>query len=105
MTDIFGMLNALNRPKLLIRAARCGQVDYNRTRDLRRLLKVNTPPSPGAAIIGLIAVEEVQEEKRQNGDAGYSIARHVDLLIAMMGEAQLLRTRLSAAALPQTSPR
>jgi hypothetical protein len=97
MNDIFGMLNALNRPKLLIRAARCGQVDYNRTRDLRRLLKVNTPPSPGAAIMRLMAEEEVQEDKRQTGDAGYSLARHVELLIAMMGEAHLLRARLSAA--------
>lgn len=96
MNDIFSLLKALNRPQLLIRAAQCGQVDYNRTRDLRRLLKVNTPPSPGAAIMSLMAHEEDLEEKRMTGDAGYSIARHVEVLIAMIGEARLLRAKLSA---------
>jgi hypothetical protein len=29
--------------------------------------------------------------RRRNADTGYSIIRHVDVMIAMLGEAQLLR--------------
>nr|WP_240794063.1 DUF6477 family protein [Pseudorhodobacter turbinis] len=36
------------------------------------------------------------EETRRRGDAGYSIARHVDLLIAMMAELRLLRNHAGA---------
>ena len=39
MTDFATMLSALRRPKILIRAARCGVVDYRRDRDLKRLLR------------------------------------------------------------------
>ena len=39
MTDLATMLNALRRPKILIRAARAGVVDYRRDRDLKRLLR------------------------------------------------------------------
>jgi len=40
-----------------------------------------------------MAVEGDMEEKRKTGDASYSIARHVELLIALMAEIQILRTR------------
>jgi len=38
MQDIMSMLNALHRPRLLIRAARAGAIEYNRDRHLQRLL-------------------------------------------------------------------
>ncbi|WP_457649539.1 DUF6477 family protein [Profundibacter sp.] len=90
MNDLTSMLKCLHRPRLLIRAARFGVAEYNRKRDLRRLLKVSVPPSPGRAIVRLMNEESLQEEKRKTGDAGYSITRHVSLLIALMGEARLL---------------
>ena len=89
MNDPVSMLKYIHRPRLLIRAARFGVTEYNRQRDLRRLLKVSTPPSPGQAIMQLMNEESLQEEKRKTGDAGYSITRHVSLLIALMGEARL----------------
>ncbi|MCK4712820.1 MAG: hypothetical protein KAT26_08070 [Marinosulfonomonas sp.] len=93
MTDLMGMLKCLHRPRILIRAARFGMPDYSRNRDLRRLLKSSVPPSPGRAIIKLISEESLLEDKRKSGDATYSIARHVSILIALMAEARLLQAQ------------
>lgn len=93
MTDLMHMLKCLHRPRLLIRAARFGMPDYSRKRDLRRLLKATTMPTPGKAIATLMSVETELEEKRKAGDATYSIARHVSILIALMGEVRLMQAR------------
>lgn len=90
MTDTLSLLKALRRPRLLIRAARYGMTDYRRDRDLQRLLRGARLPSPSQALGTLIEQEARLEETRQSGDAGYSISRHVDLLIAMMAEARLI---------------
>jgi hypothetical protein len=91
MSDISTILANLRRPRLLIRAARHGIHDYRRDRDLRRLIDATTPPSPETAFARLRDAEEHAEETRRAGDAGYSLTRHVDLLIAMLAEARLLR--------------
>ncbi len=36
MTDFRALLETLKRPRMLIRAARCGVLDYRRDRDLKR---------------------------------------------------------------------
>ncbi len=86
-------LKSLHRPRLLIRAARFGIADYNRDRDLKRLMKVMTPPPPAKALDGLLAAEAEAEENRTKGAAGYSVARHVELLIALMAESLLLSSQ------------
>jgi len=91
MTDLMGILKNLHRPRLLIRAARFGVPEYSRKRDLRRLIKSTIPPTPGRAIVKLIGEERLLEDKRKSGDATYSIARHVSILIALMAEARLLQ--------------
>ncbi|MBM9595538.1 DUF6477 family protein [Roseitranquillus sediminis] len=90
MTNLTGALNTLRRPRLLIRAARFGLRDYNRERDLKRLMKAETLPAPTRAISSLIAEEARIEETRRARDAAYSPARHVELLIALIAEARLL---------------
>ncbi|MDA5094837.1 DUF6477 family protein [Aliiroseovarius sp. KMU-50] len=90
MTDALDLLKNLHRPRLLIRAARFGLVDYNRDRDLKRLMKSSSTPAPARAVDRLVEQEARLEEHRQAGDAGYSVARHVDVLIALMAEARLL---------------
>jgi hypothetical protein len=40
----------------------------------------------------LIEIERDHNEASQKNAAEYSLPRHLDFLIAMMGEAQLLRT-------------
>ncbi len=88
--DIDRILENLRRPALLVRAARAGLTDYDRTRDLARLMRTPAPPSPGQAINRLLAEEERLETTRRRGDAAYSFARHIDILIAMIAEARLV---------------
>lgn len=93
MTDLMTLLKNLRRPRLLIRAARFGLVSYSRERDLGRVVEHLPLPSPGRAVPTLMSEEGVMEDKRKAGDASYSIARHIEVLIALMAEAQLLRAR------------
>lgn len=88
MTDFRALLADLRRPQLLIRAARLGVSEYCRERDLKRLL--NAQPSPDRAVSRLLSEEEALEETRKRGDACYSVARHIEVLIALIAEARLL---------------
>lgn len=97
MNDVTTLLNALRRPRLLIRAARFGLNDYNRNRDLKRVMRTSTAPSPSRAISTLIEEEAKIEETRRSGDATYNVKRHVELLIALMGEARLMPSEQHAA--------
>ena len=72
MTDLAAMLTALRRPKILIRAARAGVVDYRRERDLKRLLRRRKPPRPQQAIGSLLAEEHRLEATRAAGEATYT---------------------------------
>ncbi|NUB43008.1 hypothetical protein GEU84_001305 [Fertoebacter nigrum] len=87
MNDFRSLLADLRRPRLLIRAARHGLADYRRERDLRRLIGTALADQ---ALPQLWSEEERMEATRQTGDASYSIARHVELLIALMAEVRLL---------------
>lgn len=94
MTDLKSALSALRRPRLLIRAARFGLAEYNRDRDLKRLIRRETMPTPSHALGWLIEEEARVEEVRRTQTAGYSPARHIELLVAIMAEARLLPERL-----------
>ncbi len=96
MTDLASVLNALRRPKILIRAARAGVVDYRRERDLKRLLRQSRSAAPHHAIGSLLVEEDRLESTRTAGEATYSIQRHVAVLTAILAEARLL-----AVAAPQ----
>ena len=90
MTDILQILANLHRPKLLVRAAHFGLEEYNRDRDLKRVMKSGNTPSPARAVSSLMAEEAALEETRQTGGSNYSVRRHVEVLIALMAEARLL---------------
>jgi hypothetical protein len=95
MTDPFTRLAALRRPRLLLQAARHGLREYRRERRLRRLLPGTIMPGTalpdeGAAVAPLLEVEAQLEEARRARDAGYSPARHVEVLIALVAEARAL---------------
>ena len=91
MQDLMTMISTIRRPRLLIRAARFGAQEYNRDRHLQRILGYGALPRPAAALMRLMEVERVLNEQRREDDAGYSLPRHLDVLIAMMGEAQLVQ--------------
>ncbi|TDK47370.1 DUF6477 family protein [Antarcticimicrobium luteum] len=90
MKDLFSLLSARHRPRLLVRAARIGAQEYRRSVHLPRLLGYGGLPSPAPALMRLMDIEDEINDLRRDGDAGYSLARHLDVLIAMVGEAHLL---------------
>ncbi len=91
MQDIISMLHTLHRPALLMRAARIGAEDYRRSTHLPRLLGYGVLPRHGEALLKLMEIEADLNTQRKTSDAGYSLVRHVDTLIAMVGEARVLR--------------
>lgn len=97
MLDLNGRLSALRRPRLLIRAARIGTRDYCRARHLPRLLGCDILPRPPLAVLQLIEQEQDLDQRRQGNDPGYPLTRHIEVLIALMGEAQLLSPNHAAS--------
>ena len=91
MQDLLSKLNALHRPRLMMRAARIGAEDFKRNAHLPRLLGYGVLPRHGAALMKLIEIETELEERRKNSDANYNLARHIDVLIAVVSEARDLR--------------
>ena len=86
--DFRALLSDLRRPQMLIRAARLGLAEYRRERDLKRLIEGQ--PAPDRSVPRLLSEEEHLEATRQRGDAGYSVGRHIEVLIALMAEVSLL---------------
>ncbi len=97
MQDLLSMLNKLYRPRLLMRAARIGAEEYRRTTHLPRILGFGVLPRHGTALLKLMEIEAELNAQRKAADAGYSIVRHVDVLIAMVGEARFLKSAATAA--------
>ncbi|SNX73309.1 hypothetical protein SAMN05878503_11528 [Cereibacter ovatus] len=87
MTDFRTLLAEIRRPRLLMRAARLGLCDYRRERDLRRLVGEQQAER---AVTRLLAEEQRLEDRRRAGDATYSVAHHVEVLIALMAEVRLI---------------
>ena len=94
MSDFRSLLADLRRPRLLIRAARCGLADYRRDRDLRRLIPFAA--APDCTLPQLLDEEERLEAVRKRGDAAYPVGRHVEVLIALMAEVRLLPRSVQA---------
>ncbi len=92
MQDILSMLSAIHRPRLLMRAARFGAEDYRRDVHLPRLLGYGTLPRYGAALMQLMEMESALNAQRKGNDTGYSLTRHIDVLIAIVAEARVMRT-------------
>ena len=91
MLDIQTRIHRLCRPKLLITAARFGLDDYRRGPHLRRLLNTEQPPRPVVALVQLLDLEQAINTERTTKQTTYSIARHVDVLIAIIAEAETMR--------------
>ena len=90
MKDIMSAVRSLSRPRLLISAARHGQQDYSRDRTLSRLVGALPGAKPQDVLPKLVEVEAIMEQARKEDDGSYSVARHVELLIALIAEFRLL---------------
>ncbi|WP_037307150.1 DUF6477 family protein [Ruegeria halocynthiae] len=91
MQDLMTMIKTLRRPRLLVRAAKLGAQDYDRDRHLQRTLGYGSLPGTGTALVRLMEMEKEVNAQRLAEDATYSLVRHLDLLIALLGEAQLFQ--------------
>ena len=92
MFDVLGMAASLKRPTMLVQTARFGVDGYRRDFHLPRILKCANVPRAGEALIKLLDIEADFEELRISDRAEYTAAAHIDILIAIMGEADFLRT-------------
>jgi len=90
MQDVLVSLQALHRPQLLMRAARIGAMEYKRLAHLPRLLGYGQMPKHVAAILRLMEHEDELNSLRKLGESSYNLIRHIDVLIAIVGEARLL---------------
>ena len=93
MSDLYSAVAALRRPPLLVRAARAGLMDYDRERDLKRILRLAAAPGPARSVERLLEEEERIDDLRRQGDGSYSFLRHIEVLIALMAEASILGTQ------------
>jgi hypothetical protein len=91
MQDVLTIFRGLRRPPLLVRAARIGMAGYDRSVHLARHLGHGPLPRGGDALMQLIDIEAGLETDRTDRATHYRAARHVDVLIAMMGEARDLQ--------------
>lgn len=98
MTDFAPVIAALRRPKILVRAARCGLSDYRRDRDLKRILRLPRAAASAHAMSTLLAEESRLEAIRAAGEATYSLQRHVAVLTALLAEALAVQSRSAAVA-------
>jgi len=90
MTSKNDILDAIRRPKILVRTARIGLDWYRRERDLKKVIHTLTTPSPERAVERLVAAERELEEHRTSGQAAYDVHRHIAVLTALLGEVRLL---------------
>lgn len=93
MTDPNTLLANLRRPRLLIDAAHLGIADYRREQTLGRLLPEGPDIEHGGMFQSLAAREATMNAERRAGGATYSVARHIELLVAMIVEARRLTDR------------
>ena len=91
MEDVLIRVSRLERPLILVQTARQGLTDYCRNRHLRRVLQAEVPPRASDAVVRLLDIEAAMDCQRRQDRAAYSIARHVEVLIALMSEAATLR--------------
>lgn len=88
MLDIQTRIAQLRRPKLLVNAARFGLDDYVRSQHLKRILKSEILPRPAPALMELLEIESALNTARKDKQATYSVARHIDVIIALMAESK-----------------
>jgi hypothetical protein len=91
MEDVLTRVSRLERLLILVQTARHGLTDYCRNRHLRRLLQTETLPRATDAVVRLLDLEAMLDLQRRQDRAAYSIARHIEVLIALMSEAASLR--------------
>lgn len=96
MQDVLTTLQSMKRPRLLMRAARVGAEDYRRSAHLPRLLGYGALPRQSQALLRLMEIESELNTQRIDDASAYNLLRHVDVLIAIVGEARIMQAAKAA---------
>ncbi|MGL5010874.1 MAG: DUF6477 family protein [Paracoccaceae bacterium] len=88
MLDPMTVFETIRRPRLLMQAARHAMLASRRTHKLND--RATNDINNATVIAQLIAEEEKLERIRRSGEADYSVARHIELLAALIAEASRL---------------
>ena len=91
MSDLLKTVATLKRPKTLVTAAQYAKPGYARATHLPRLLETLSLPGGEACLRRLIALEAEIDDARRARNANYSAARHIEVLAALLIEAEILR--------------
>ena len=97
MNNIQTQLNALQRPKLLIRAARVGVKDFQIDRDLRKINGSAEQKSTPKLIDALFLEELRLNEERLQNDPAYNVRNHIRALTALIVIADGMMPKRQAA--------
>ena len=98
MQDILTRLRGIHRPAILVQAGTIGARNYRRGPALRRILGKAPPPRSAVVLVQLIDIEADLNARRKKTDAGYNLVRHIEVMIALIAEAAILRETLRDAA-------
>lgn len=90
MLDVLERAATLNRPRLLVRAAKAAAEDYQRKPHLARVLPGQKHRRHRETVLRLLEREHDLEANRRNQSAGYLVSDHLDVLIALIAEVRLL---------------
>ncbi len=90
-------LQRLNRPKILVQAARHGVTTYERKSHLLHLFGWQKPKSLSALLDSLFE-KEAEFNKMRLNDAAYQIQDHIAILTALIAEATQATARLHQLA-------
>lgn len=90
MTNLKTALETIHRPKTLMRAAKSALGSYDRSTGLQRLLGKSEKICPEDALRELLPLEQDCETRRQTGRVAYSVASHLEVMVAIIAEASLL---------------
>lgn len=91
MKDILGVLADIRRPRLLLSAAREVAKNGRCSGSLQRLLGPQLGASTGATLLQLLELEAGLDEMRRKRIGGYSPRRHIEVLAAVLGQAEQLK--------------
>jgi len=84
MQEIQTQVRQLNRPSLLVQAARFGVDHFRPSRDLAQLIPGGESDRAGAVLMALLEAEREANHDRLAKDPLYSLVHHIDLLTAIM---------------------
>ena len=91
-------LQRLNRPKILVQAARHGVTTYERKPHLLHLFGWQKPKSLSALLDTLFEKEAELKKMRRLNDDEYQIQDHIDIITSLIAEATQATARLHQMA-------